>query len=92
MLTLITIAELTALPVGSIVTTPFPDAEGNVAEKTSDGHWLITGEQELFTNSELRNFADADFTLLRLGYSQEQSPEDQAILTRQMASRLEVSA
>lgn len=66
--TITTDMEIEALPVGSIVTTPFPDMEGNVAERASDGFWLITGEENLFSSAELFAAADDSFTLLRRGY------------------------
>lgn len=62
--------NLANLPVGSVVSTPFPDMEGNVAAKTSDGFWLITGELSLYTSSELADAADSPFTTLRTGYGE----------------------
>lgn len=56
------------LPPGTIVTTPFPDIEGNVAERTSDGHWLITGEEGLYSDTTLSIMADAPFVVIRRGY------------------------
>jgi len=60
--------ELDALPNGSVVTTPFPDFEGNVAERASDGFWLVTGENALFTSADVYGAADAPITVLQSGY------------------------
>lgn len=65
------LTELDALPVGSIVTTPFGDIEGDVAERASDEYWLVTGEIALYTSENLCAMADAPFTVLRRGYGDE---------------------
>ena len=69
MTTVSTAEGLDALPVGSIVTTPFPDLEGNVAERASDGWWLITGEESLLSSADLLAAAEVEFTILRRGYA-----------------------
>lgn len=61
--------ELADLPVGSVITSALPDVESNVAEKTSDGFWLVTGEEKLITNAELAEWADDTITVLQKGYS-----------------------
>lgn len=60
--------SLLDLPNGSVITTPFPDMEGNVAERASDGGWLVTGETTLFTSAELLDAMDSPFHVLRRGY------------------------
>jgi len=60
--------ELDDLPVGSVVTSPFPDVEGNTAERMSDRLWLIVGEVELHDSAEMFSSADDRFTVLRHGY------------------------
>lgn len=59
---------LEELPAGSVITSPLPDTESNVAEKTSDLLWLLTGEESLFLNEQLAQWADTPFTVLRRGY------------------------
>lgn len=72
-------AQLDALPAGSVVASPFPDIESNVAERTSDMLWLITGESVLMTTGELFDSADASFTVLRHGYDDEYTNVDRGI-------------
>lgn len=55
-------------PIGSIITTPFGDIEGDVAERMSDGLWLVVGEEPLWTWAEIVAAADAPITILRHGY------------------------
>lgn len=66
-----TALELAALPSGSVVTTPFPDLESNVAEKASDGYWLVTGEGSLYNSVQLADAADTPFKVLRMGYGED---------------------
>jgi hypothetical protein len=66
--TVVTTEELTDLPAGSVITSPLPDTESNVAEKTSDRLWMMTGEDALYSSAELSHWADAPFTVLRRGY------------------------
>jgi hypothetical protein len=58
-------------PIGSIITTPFDDLEGDVAERMSDGYWLVVGEEALWTWADLVGFTDAPITILRHGYGDE---------------------
>lgn len=60
--------DLDALPPGSIVTAALDDVEGNVAEKASDGAWLVTGEPGLYDGDALNALARVPFALLRTGY------------------------
>lgn len=60
--------QLHALPAGSVISSALPDVESNVAEKTSDGFWLITGEVALTTDVELAEWIDDGITVLQLGY------------------------
>lgn len=60
--------DLEDMPSGTILVTPFPDNEGNVCEKMSDGRWLVTGEESTFMSHDLVDMADAEFTLVRWGY------------------------
>jgi hypothetical protein len=58
-------------PIGSIITAPFDDMEGDVAERMSDGYWLVVGEEALWTWADLVGFTDAPITILRHGYGDE---------------------
>lgn len=59
---------LEALPRGSIVTAALNDVEGNVAEKASDGRWIVTGEEACYLSHDLVALARERFTILRKGY------------------------
>lgn len=60
-------------PIGSIITTPFPDMEGDVAERMSDGLWLVVGEEPLCTWAQITEATDAPITVLRHGYGSRKS-------------------
>jgi hypothetical protein len=82
-------AGLDALPAGSVVASPFPDMESNVAERTSDLLWLITGEITLLTSDLLFDSADTAFVVLRHGYDDEQySNLDRAIKIAERIDKL----
>lgn len=66
-------AELAALLPGSLVSTPFPDIEGNTAEKTVDGLWMIAGESDLYDSGELLEAADSDVLVIREGHQSDQA-------------------
>ncbi len=66
--TVIGFNEINALPPGTVLTSPLPDTESNVAERTTDGWWMITGESPLISTTELINMADTVWTVLRRGY------------------------
>jgi hypothetical protein len=55
-------------PIGSVIVTAFPDMEGDVAERMSDGHWLVVGEEHLFSWAGIIAATDAPITVLRHGY------------------------
>lgn len=57
-------------PIGSVIVTAFPDMEGDVAERMSDGHWLIVGEENLWTWAEIVAATDAPISVLRHGYGE----------------------
>ncbi len=61
---------LTGLGPGSVITAPFDSTEGDVAEKTSDGFWLIVGEEGLINDYIMAEIVDVAGSLgiLRRGY------------------------
>lgn len=63
--------ELTELPDGSVISSPFPDIEGSIAVKASDGLWLIVGEIPAITDRDLAEWMDDDYTVIRRGYGDE---------------------
>lgn len=71
-------SALASLPTkpGSIITGATENYEGNVFERTWDneGHWILTGEDKLFTPEELvAELREGTFVVLRDGVEFEDS-------------------
>ena len=64
------VRRLTELGPGSVIAAPFGDMEGDVAEKTSDGFWLVVGETGLVNDYDMAELVDdaGGMTTLRDGY------------------------
>lgn len=56
---------------GSVIAGCFTDIEGDIAERTSDGWWMVAGEGELYSDEGIWNMHDGEpheIKILRRGY------------------------